>query len=91
MWLFTEMRNSGCRPDTSVYNALITAHPHFKDKAKALSKALRYFEKMEGMERCQPNVVTYNILLRAFAQARDVDQVNALFRELDQARDGWIW
>ncbi|XP_065876321.1 pentatricopeptide repeat-containing protein At4g39620, chloroplastic [Euphorbia lathyris] len=85
MWLFSEMRNSGCRPDPSVYNALIAAHLHSKDKAKALSKALSYFEKMKGLPRCQPNVVTYNILLRAFAQARNVDQVNALFKELDQS------
>ncbi|KAF7849887.1 hypothetical protein BT93_L0173 [Corymbia citriodora subsp. variegata] len=82
MWLFSEMRNSGCRPDTSVYNALITAHLHSSDKAKALAKALGYFGKMKGMERCKPNVVTYNILLRAFAQARNVEQVNDLFKDL---------
>lgn len=85
MWLFSEMRNSGCRPDTSVYNALITAHLHTRDKGKALAKALGYFEKMKGMERCQPSIVTYNILLRAFAQARNVTQVNALFKELDES------
>ncbi|XP_016171001.1 pentatricopeptide repeat-containing protein At4g39620, chloroplastic [Arachis ipaensis] len=84
MWLFSEMRNSGCRPDTSVYNALITAHLHSRDKAKALAKALGYFDKMKGMERCKPNIVTYNILLRAFAQARNADQVNSLFRDLDE-------
>ncbi|KAK7247478.1 hypothetical protein RIF29_42361 [Crotalaria pallida] len=85
MWLFTEMRNAGCRPDTSVYNALITAHLHSRDKTKALAKALGYFEKMKGMERCKPNIVTYNILLRGFAQARNVDQVNALFKDLDES------
>ncbi|KAK6922946.1 Pentatricopeptide repeat [Dillenia turbinata] len=85
MWLFTEMRNSGCRPDTSVYNALITAHLHSRDKCKALAKARGYFEKMKGMERCKPNIVTYNILLRAFAQVGNVDQVNALFKDLDQS------
>ncbi|XVE52410.1 hypothetical protein DITRI_Ditri02bG0120000 [Diplodiscus trichospermus] len=84
MWLFSEMRNSGCRPDASVYNALITAHLHSRDKAKALDKALGYFNKMKGMERCKPNIVTYNILLRAFAQARNVDQVNALFKDLTE-------
>ncbi|KAI3842270.1 hypothetical protein MKW98_026060 [Papaver atlanticum] len=71
MWLFSEMRNSGCRPDTSVYNALITAHLHSKDKPKALAKALGYFEKMKGIER-------------SFAQARNVYQVNALFKELEE-------
>lgn len=85
MWLFSEMRNSGCRPDTSVYNSLITAHLHSRDKAKALEKALGYFEKMKGIEWCNPNVVTYNILLRAFALARNVDQVNALFKDLDES------
>ncbi|XP_042489161.1 pentatricopeptide repeat-containing protein PPR5 homolog, chloroplastic [Macadamia integrifolia] len=85
MWLFSEMRNSGCRPDTSVYNALITAHLHSRDKSKALDKSLGYFEKMKVIERCKPNVVTYNILLRAFAQARNVDQVNALFNDLEES------
>ncbi|XP_057763360.1 pentatricopeptide repeat-containing protein At4g39620, chloroplastic-like [Arachis stenosperma] len=85
MWLFSEMRNSGCRPDTSVYNALITAHLHSRNKAKALGKALNYFEKMKEMERCKPNIVTYNILLRAFAQARNANQVNSLFGDLDES------
>ncbi|RVW55180.1 Pentatricopeptide repeat-containing protein, chloroplastic [Vitis vinifera] len=85
MWLFSEMRNSGCRPDTSVYNALITAHLHSRDKSKALIKALGYFDKMKGMERCKPNIVTYNILLRAFAQAQNVNQANALFKELNES------
>ncbi|XP_039115350.1 pentatricopeptide repeat-containing protein PPR5 homolog, chloroplastic [Dioscorea cayenensis subsp. rotundata] len=82
MWLFSEMRSSGCRPDTSVYNALITAHLHSKDKTKALAKAMGYFQKMKGIERCKPNTVTYNILLRAFAQAGDVKQVEELFKDL---------
>nr|TKW41611.1 hypothetical protein SEVIR_1G328200v2 [Setaria viridis] len=74
MWLFSQMRNSGCKPDTSVYNSLIGAHLHSRDKSKALAKALGYFEKMKSIERCQPTIVTYNILLRAFAQAGDTKQ-----------------
>ncbi|KAM1000551.1 hypothetical protein ACFX2A_007287 [Malus domestica] len=85
MWLFSEMHNSGCRPDTSVYNALISAHLNSKDEAKALDKALGYFNKMKGMELCQPSIVTYNILLRAFAQSRNVGKVNALFKDLDES------
>ncbi|CAN1224349.1 Pentatricopeptide repeat-containing protein At4g39620, chloroplastic [Linum grandiflorum] len=83
MWLFSEMRNSGCRPDTSVYNSLISAHLHSRDKSKALAKALGYFDKMKALERCKPNVVTYNILLRACALARHVDRVNDMFKELE--------
>lgn len=85
MWLFSEMRNSGCRPDTSVYNAVISAHLHSRDKSKALTKAMSYFEKMKGMERCSPSIVTYNILLRAFAQAKNVEQVDALLKDLDES------
>ncbi|KAL8210733.1 hypothetical protein R6Q57_005170 [Mikania cordata] len=85
MWLFSEMRNSGCRPDTSVYNSLITAHLHSKDKPKALAKALGYFDKMKGTERCKPSIVTYNILLRASAQAKDIAQVEALFKDLEES------
>lgn len=85
MWLFSEMRNSGCRPDTSVYNALMTAHLHSRDKSKALAKSLGYFEKMKGMERCKPNIVTYNILVRASAQARNVAQVESLFKDLEES------
>jgi pentatricopeptide repeat protein len=40
---------------------------------------------MKGTEGCQPNVVTCNILLRASAQARNVNQVNALFKDLDES------
>ncbi|KAK4356626.1 hypothetical protein RND71_025597 [Anisodus tanguticus] len=79
------MRNSGCRPDTSVYNSVISAHLHSRDKSKALEKAMSYFEKMKGMERCNPRIVTYNILLRAFAQAKNVEQVDALLKDLDES------
>ncbi|KAK3159113.1 hypothetical protein QOZ80_2AG0145910 [Eleusine coracana subsp. coracana] len=85
MWLFSQMRNSGCKPDTSVYNSLIGAHLHSRDKSKALAKALGYFEKMKCIERCQPTIVTYNILLRAFAQAGDTKQVDLLFKDLDES------
>ncbi|KAJ8557319.1 hypothetical protein K7X08_002944 [Anisodus acutangulus] len=85
MWLFSEMRNSGCRPDTSVYNSVISAHLHSRDKSKALEKAMSYFEKMKGMERCSPSIVTYNILLRAFAQAKNVERVDALLKDLDES------
>jgi len=85
MWLFSQMRNSGCKPDTSVYNSLIGAHLHSRDKSKALAKALGYFEKMKCIERCQPSIVTYNILLRAFAQAGDTKQVDILFKDLDES------
>jgi pentatricopeptide repeat protein len=53
--------------------------------ARPLTKALVYFWRMKGTEWCQPNAETCNILLRAFAQARNVNQVNALFKDLDES------
>ncbi|XP_037449285.1 putative serpin-Z12 [Triticum dicoccoides] len=50
MWLFFEMCNSGCKPDTLVYNSLVGAHMHSLDKSNAFMKALSYFDKMKGME-----------------------------------------
>jgi pentatricopeptide repeat protein len=47
-----------------------------------LAKALGYFEKTKCIERCQQTIVTYNILLRAFAQAGDTEQVEHLFQDL---------
>ncbi|KAB2606087.1 pentatricopeptide repeat-containing protein [Pyrus ussuriensis x Pyrus communis] len=44
MWLFSEMRNSGCRPDTCVYNR------------RLWTKLSDTFNKMKGMERCQPSI-----------------------------------
>eukprot|EP00252_Welwitschia_mirabilis_P027666 TRINITY_DN9553_c0_g1_i1.p1 TRINITY_DN9553_c0_g1~~TRINITY_DN9553_c0_g1_i1.p1 ORF type:complete len:497 (+),score=78.47 TRINITY_DN9553_c0_g1_i1:290-1780(+) len=82
MWVFSQMRKIGCRPDTSVYNALIQAHLHGKDKQKSLAKAFDYLEIMKNKPRCQPNIVTYNILLRACAQNCQVDKVDALLTEI---------
>ena len=36
--------------------------------------------------RCQPNLVTFNILLRASAQACDASRVERFFKEMEAAR-----
>ena len=38
---------------------------------------------MKEKVRCQPNIVTYNILLRAYAEACQVDKFNALFKDVE--------
>ncbi|KAG0592861.1 hypothetical protein KC19_1G285800 [Ceratodon purpureus] len=86
VWLFNEVRRSGARPDTSLYNALITAYLFSKDKGRGFEKALKLFEEMKKKTKCQPNLVTYNILLRASAQACDVARVEGLFKEMEAAR-----
>ncbi|KAJ0975170.1 hypothetical protein J5N97_017135 [Dioscorea zingiberensis] len=93
MWLFSEMRSSGCRPDTSVYNALITAHLHSKDKTKALAKAMGYFEKMKGdvkkvdelfkdlkASAVSPDIYTYNGVMDAYGKNKMVAEMESVLQ-----------
>jgi hypothetical protein len=47
VWLFNEVKRTGSRPDTSLYNALITAYLSSKDKGRGFEKALQLFEAMK--------------------------------------------
>lgn len=51
VWLFGEMKRNGHRPDTSLYNALITAHLHSRDKGRGFQKALQLLEDMKQRAR----------------------------------------
>lgn len=86
VWLFNEVKRSGSRPDSSLYNALITAYLHSRDKGRGFEAAMKLFEKMKQKPKCQPNLVTYNILLRASAQLGDVVQVDRFFKEMEAAK-----
>eukprot|EP00250_Pteridium_aquilinum_P004304 c14524_g1_i1 orf=98-1744(+) len=85
-WLFREMKKHGCRPDSSVFNALINAYlRNINNKELALGKALRFYEQMKKTSYCQPNLVTYNMLLRACAQAKQTQKLEDLFKEMELA------
>lgn len=47
VWLFNEVKRSGSRPDSSLYNALITAYLHSRDKGRGFEAAMKLFEKMK--------------------------------------------
>jgi len=47
VWLFRESKRNGHRPDTSLYNALITAHLHSRDKGRGFQIALQLLEDMK--------------------------------------------
>lgn len=51
VWLFRESKRNGHRPDTSLYNALITAHLHSRDKGRGFQKALQLLEDMKQRAR----------------------------------------
>ncbi|KAG6545407.1 hypothetical protein Mapa_013006 [Marchantia paleacea] len=82
MWLFAEMKKMGCRPDTSLYNSVMGVHLRSEDKEAGFQKAAGLLEEMKLKRSCQPNVVTYNILIRAAAQLGHHDKVDELFRDL---------
>ncbi|KAL2608780.1 hypothetical protein R1flu_027353 [Riccia fluitans] len=79
MWLFAEMRKMGCRPDTSLYNSLMGVHLRSDDKEKGFQKAIDLMQDMKVKRSCQPNVVTYNILIRAAAQLGHDEKVEEFF------------
>ncbi|XP_024373045.1 uncharacterized protein [Physcomitrium patens] len=83
VWFFKEVKRNGHRPDTSLYNALITAHLQAEDKRIGFAKALQLFEEMKTKANCKPDLVTYNILLRGSAQVRDILQVERFFEEME--------
>ena len=51
VWFFNEVKRNGGRPDTSLYNALITAYLHSKDKGRGFEKALQLFEAMKNKSK----------------------------------------
>ena len=86
IWLFREMKKHRCRPDSSVYNALINAHlRNNKNKEAALVKAFDYLAEMKNKILCKPNLVTYNTILRACAQAKQTKKMEELFKEMEDA------
>ncbi|CAM6101831.1 unnamed protein product [Calypogeia fissa] len=82
MTMFKEMKKVGCRPDTSLYNSVMTVFLRRASKKEGFAKALSLLEEMKLIRRCQPNIVTYNILTRAAAQMGDQDKVDSLLKEI---------
>ncbi|GFY91110.1 tetratricopeptide repeat (TPR)-like superfamily protein [Actinidia rufa] len=70
MWLFLEMRNSGCRPDTSVYNALITAHLHTRDKSGLYPKLLG------------PDIFTFNGVMDAYGKNGMIKEMESIISRM---------
>jgi pentatricopeptide repeat protein len=59
VWLFGEVKRSGHRPDTSLYNALITAYLRSREQGRGFEKAVQLLQEMKGKPK-------YNILLNFF-------------------------
>ncbi|CAN8307937.1 unnamed protein product [Cochlearia groenlandica] len=76
--VFSEMKNSDCRLDVSVYNALITAHLHTRDKAKALEKVhqVNALFKDLDMSVASPDVYTFNGVMDAYGK-------NGMIKEME--------
>lgn len=59
VWLFGEVKRSGHRPDTSLYNALITAYLRSREQGRGFEKAVELLQEMKAKPK-------YNIFLNFF-------------------------
>eukprot|EP00252_Welwitschia_mirabilis_P027139 TRINITY_DN9206_c0_g1_i1.p1 TRINITY_DN9206_c0_g1~~TRINITY_DN9206_c0_g1_i1.p1 ORF type:complete len:359 (-),score=55.09 TRINITY_DN9206_c0_g1_i1:108-1184(-) len=79
--LFTEMKSRGVRRETCAYNALMTAYI-FNGLTK---EALALFEDLKRDRDCDPNIVTYNILLSMFVGSMLIDHMEIVAKAIEQA------
>ncbi|KAI8005153.1 Pentatricopeptide repeat-containing protein [Camellia lanceoleosa] len=72
------MVKRGCAPNVHTFN------PIFRCILKAgMNAAHRTFVRMKEL-KCQPNTVTYNVLMRMFVDSKSTDMVLKLKKEMDE-------
>ena len=84
-WMIEKSKNhSMIRPTTFSFAVVLNAwvHSGHKDAYKKVEKWLKQLEALheEGWPNLQPNVVVYNILLKAMANAGQVDRATEVMR-----------
>ena len=67
MDLLKNMKKNGVHPDLRLYNVMING----LCKNGLFTDANELFEKMDGI-RCSPDEFTFNIIIQAFLQIKDV-------------------
>ncbi|KAJ0229577.1 Pentatricopeptide repeat-containing protein [Hirschfeldia incana] len=71
--LFDRMKKEGIEPDRKVYNAVV----HALAKGGFVSEAMNLMKKME-----EPNVVTYNSLIKPLCKAKKTEDAKKVFDEM---------
>jgi pentatricopeptide repeat protein len=75
--LLEEMRNSGFRLNTFVYNALIDTHARVGD-VDVVGKLLEAMEK----DGCSPNSVTYSTIVKAYCVKGEIERAFEVFNDM---------
>nr|CAD1829152.1 unnamed protein product [Ananas comosus var. bracteatus] len=77
--LFAEAAAAG--RDSSLYNALMAAYMH----SGHITKAVSVFDELRKDPACEPNVVSYNILLSLYGRHVLIDQMESVLRTIDES------
>ncbi|CAL0304866.1 unnamed protein product [Lupinus luteus] len=75
--LFNAMKEDGCE-STQLYTALLAAYC----RNSLIDEAFSTLDEMKHLPRCQPDVVTYNTLIKACVDALKIEQVELLYEEM---------
>ncbi|XP_074263938.1 pentatricopeptide repeat-containing protein At1g20300, mitochondrial-like [Silene latifolia] len=78
MLLIDEMVNKGIEPNAHSFNPIFNCYSQVGD----VNAAQTLYAKMKELE-CEPNVVSYNVLLRMFVESKSTDMVFKLIDEMD--------
>ncbi|XP_043724450.1 pentatricopeptide repeat-containing protein At3g06430, chloroplastic [Telopea speciosissima] len=77
--LFETMVEEGCEPTPELYTALLAAYC----RSNLIDEAFSVLNQMKTLPRCQPDVYTYSILIKACIDALRFELVDSLYGEMD--------
>ncbi|KAF8083226.1 hypothetical protein N665_0787s0008 [Sinapis alba] len=76
--LFDRMKKECIEPDRKVYNAVV----HALAKGGFVSEAMSLMKTMEEEKGMEPNVVTYNSLIKPLCKAKKTEEAKRVFDEM---------
>ncbi|KAG0493585.1 hypothetical protein HPP92_004579 [Vanilla planifolia] len=76
------LKGKECSPDANSFNHIFKHVLNLED----VKSAYKLYEKMREIG-CQPNTVTYNILMKLFSKDKSMDMVLRLKKEME--KEGW--
>ncbi|KAB5538434.1 hypothetical protein DKX38_015967 [Salix brachista] len=78
--LFDEMVEEGIEPTPELYTALLAAYC----RNNLIDEGFLIINQMKSLPRCQPDVYTYSILLKACVDASRFELIETLYQEMDE-------
>jgi len=81
--LFSQLKEEGLDPDTRVCTELLGAYT----RAGMIEKAMEIYEMMKMQSGCQPNELTFTILLNSLERVEERVLANAVRRDVFEYLD----